>query len=67
MSGNDSVTFSWGTWMLVLLSGFLFIAFKPIRCQLDIAPRLREDRGFILRADRYLPSLRFHQLCDPTP
>jgi hypothetical protein len=27
MTGNDWVTFSWGTWVLVLLSGFLFIAF----------------------------------------
>jgi hypothetical protein len=27
MTGNDWVTFSWGIWVLVLLSGFLFMAF----------------------------------------
>ena len=27
MTGNDWVTFNWGIWVLVLLSGFLFIAF----------------------------------------
>jgi hypothetical protein len=27
MTANDWVTFGWGIWMLILLSGFLYIAF----------------------------------------